>query len=688
MKRALVTTLFLLLSFMVFAQERPFYYCGGQKVYLKSMPDMLYVKLKEQDIRIPYATALPRSRYLHAAGVLPYRNIWQIPLQAADQRVVLQDIRQDSSVIYSWPALSLEQVPVIPTGEILVKPMVGQRIQDIVRRLGLTDSVAIQPYDTLHFGTEILRIKQDDQLFSIANKIYASGAVVFSHPNFYVPMSTQTNDPYYIHMSWLYNRYVPGMDVNIEPVWPLIAQAPGYINVVVIDEGLEPHEDIARLNPNGWTPRRPGAPGNWGAPSGTRHAHGMGVAGIIMADANNNIGVLGVYQNAGAILGVNIFYDDGETVNDYADAINYAWRYNHADVINNSWNYHFENRAGYDVIKYAIQSAEQQGRNGLGTLVVFSAGNDSAKVQYPANEEYVVTVGAVEEDGTHPVYSATGPTLELVAVSPFIQPTTDRMGTNGYSTGNYTPTFGGTSGAAPQVSGVIANMLLVNKDLPASMVRDMLMETATDLGTPGYDITYGAGLINGCSAVISAIINALGLKGDCNWNGAEEVYELTGVPPGPLREHITWSVYPGGLLNIYPDGVSVRLTKNGEGPFLLTASLGTYCGREIKYTQICITNPEDRMGITFQVSPVPAGAMLTVKSLVDESSRGIITGRDIRQVKIADRMGHIVLQQSFIAGTRQATIGVGGLPDGYYIIYVDNGTGWSTANGRHIIIRH
>ncbi|ASZ14441.1 S8 family peptidase [Chitinophaga pendula] len=688
MKKTLVTTLSLLLSFIVFAQERPYYYCGGQKVYLKVTPDMLHVKLKEQPVRIPYAPIVPRSRYLDAARVLPYSNIRQVPIPVADRRMALQDIRQDSNIVYSWEALTLEKVPVIPTGEILVKPLEGYRIRDIVSRLGLTDSVDIIPYDTFHFGTEILRIRRDEQLFRIANKIYESGVVVFSHPNFYVPTSGQTNDPYYIYMSWFHNSNIPGMDVNIEPVWPLIAQAPGYINVVVIDDGLEPHEDIARLNPTGWTPRRPGAPGNWGAPSSADKSHAMGVAGIIMADANNHIGVAGVYQNAGAILGVNIFYDNNETVNDYANAINYAWQYNHADVINNSWNFHFENQPGYDAIKNAIQSAEQQGRNGLGTLVVFSAGNDGGNIQYPANVENVVTVGAIEENGTHPGYSATGPSLELVAVSPMIQPTTDRMGANGYSSGNYRSTFGYTSGAAPQVSGVIANMLLVNKELPAAMVRDMLMETATDLGTPGYDITYGAGLVNGCRAVVAAIINALGLKGDCNWNGPEEIYELTGVPSGPLQEHITWSVYPDGLLNLYPSGVSVRLTKNGEGPFLLTASLGTYCGREIKYTQICITNPEDRMGSTFQVSPVPAGTMLTVKSLTDERARSVVTGRDIRQVKIADRMGHIVLQQSFTAGTRLATINVGGLQDGYYIIYVDNGNGWSNANGRHIIIRH
>ena len=79
--------------------------------------------------------------------------------------------------------------------------------------------------------------------------------------------------------------------------------------------------------------------------------------------------------------------------------------------------------------------------------------------------------------------------------------TTDRMGANGVA-GNYIGTFGGTSGAAPQVSGVAALMLSVNPNLTESQVRTILNETATDMGTSGFDNTFGHGRLNAQAALL------------------------------------------------------------------------------------------------------------------------------------------------------------------------------------------
>jgi len=56
--------------------------------------------------------------------------------------------------------------------------------------------------------------------------------------------------------------------------------------------------------------------------------------------------------------------------------------------------------------------------------------------------------------------------------------------------------MGGTSMACPHVSGAIALMLQWNSTLTPAEVWARLNETAIDLGTPGRDDEFGAGLVN------------------------------------------------------------------------------------------------------------------------------------------------------------------------------------------------
>ena len=83
--------------------------------------------------------------------------------------------------------------------------------------------------------------------------------------------------------------------------------------------------------------------------------------------------------------------------------------------------------------------------------------------------------------------------------------TTDREGALGYDPGNYTDGFGGTSAAAPQVAGVAALMLSVNPNLTEPQVRTILQQTATDMGSAGFDNTFGFGRVNALAAVQAAL---------------------------------------------------------------------------------------------------------------------------------------------------------------------------------------
>ena len=65
----------------------------------------------------------------------------------------------------------------------------------------------------------------------------------------------------------------------------------------------------------------------------------------------------------------------------------------------------------------------------------------------------------------------------------------------GYSTAS------GTSISAPIAAGVAALVLSVNPTLTATQVQNILKQSADDLGSAGWDSSYGAGRVNAARAV-------------------------------------------------------------------------------------------------------------------------------------------------------------------------------------------
>jgi len=59
----------------------------------------------------------------------------------------------------------------------------------------------------------------------------------------------------------------------------------------------------------------------------------------------------------------------------------------------------------------------------------------------------------------------------------------------------------GTSMAAPKVSGVAALIYSQNPGITPTEVVRILEATAEDLGAPGYDLTFGWGMVNAFEAV-------------------------------------------------------------------------------------------------------------------------------------------------------------------------------------------
>lgn len=341
------------------------------------------------------------------------------------------------------------------------------------------------------------------------------------------------NDPLFFRQWHLRNTGqlggLTGVDIHAESAW-----ARGRGNGVVIgivDDGLQiTHPDLA---PNGSD-----VPGwdwndNDGDPSPgdlDLDIHGTQVAGLAAARGDNGIGVCGAAPLA-RLVGLRLI---GGPSTDATEAEAMLFGNDRIAIKNCSWG--APDGTGLlegvgPLASAALAKAAEQGRGGLGTLLVFAAGNgrgvgDNANYDGFANSPYTIAVGAVNHRGAQTTYGEPGACLVVSAPSgssgmPRLA-TTDLAGFDGADSGDYTTNFTGTSASAPLVSGVLALMLEANPQLGWRDAQEILMRSAalndptdsdwiTNRAGFHFNHKYGAGLVDAGAAVsLSSQWSALG----------------------------------------------------------------------------------------------------------------------------------------------------------------------------------
>ncbi|AIT80764.1 S8 family serine peptidase [Novosphingobium pentaromativorans] len=200
--------------------------------------------------------------------------------------------------------------------------------------------------------------------------------------------------------------------------------------------------------------------------------HGTSVAGIISAEANNDFGIVGIASGA-SLIGLGIDYDSSAVTDQIVAALKSSTG---LDVVNNSWSFvsnladNFAKNAQY---QDALVQLVSQGRAGLGTSVVFAAGNagTSGTSNYHnfQNSPYTIAVGAVDPDGGPSSFTSLGANVLVSAAGRDIYTTDlkDRF-----------DTVNGTSFAAPAVSAAIGLMLEANPELGYRDVQQILAYSA------------------------------------------------------------------------------------------------------------------------------------------------------------------------------------------------------------------
>ena len=214
--------------------------------------------------------------------------------------------------------------------------------------------------------------------------------------------------------------------------------------------------------------------------------HGTFVAGIIAADPNNGKGIVGIAPDA-EIYAYRAFSGNEGSVLTVLDALEQALA-DGCQIINLSMG----TPANSQKLFAGIQKAQE-----AGVLVIAAVGNGNYGITttlYPAGYEGVIGVGSVNQQLERSYFSQTNESVFVVAPGQALA-SLSHTNAKEYVSGS------GTSYAAPIVTALAALALDYDPTLTPEEITEMLRLTATDLGEPGYDTSYGYGLVNAADLI-------------------------------------------------------------------------------------------------------------------------------------------------------------------------------------------
>jgi Subtilase family len=331
------------------------------------------------------------------------------------------------------------------------------------------------------------------------------------------PIPSHPNDPDF-DLQWsLHNTGqviagiagTPEADIDLLAAWA-IHPGGGNVTVAIVGTGVNPHPEFSERLLSGFV-----SPGVGGDPFSTLDtaSNGTHVAGIIAASANNAAGVVGVNPFV-KILPVRVIDGTASSPAFIADGIIWA--------VDN----------GATIIAIPIRLASSS--SALADAIAYAAANDvlcvaptgrsnELGVAFPAAYDGCIAVASTTNTDQRAPFSNYGPEVELAAPGQGIYSTALD---NGY---DFEPIPSGQSATA-LVAGVASLIRSYAPQLSATEVRQILKDSANDLGDNGWDQFFGAGRVNARRA-------------------------LDQTPPLDLR--IAWET--GVPLTILPNGTSTAV---------------------------------------------------------------------------------------------------------------------------------
>lgn len=585
MKIIIIAAALLILSANAFSTDSLFIYSGGERYYAPVDTTRLMISWQNADDSSSFDGVLSAFPNLDADSYVRNRlgNFYLHDLKGDYNFVTLINLlKLDTNIIRVNRVLKINERSSLFIGNEIdckFKPDIqrsyidsisAEYFVDVVREseyvansfvMRLTESC---PYSTIEIANIFYELKETDWSYPNAvGNCWASGYVV--------------QDIYYTEDQWNVARAVDHVNNSNHGAWEITR---GAVNVLiaVLDGGMEAHTDFDTslwdagydfveldFDPSPITPE----------PDSVSDDHGMQVLGLIAARHNNFVPQPGqplnkttdFYSVAGVspdcrILPVRMIRENGVGVEpDKVKTAIFLAKNVGADIINCSWGY---DGPYPDGVRDAIDSALFNGRNGKGCIVIASVGNNPiGSVHPPASQDSVISVGAISKIDLRFLYNSTGSATDLLAPSSGSGKFTvldsanrfsdvdreDSYGANPKIYGtcfqnndeDYSCTAGGTSAAAPLVSGVVGLLLSINNNLTRDEVQEILRTSAVKVlngdTLDASDIPrYGYGRLSGVRA-LSSIMRG-DMDGSLGFNFLDQIYLVDylfrgGPPPFP-----------------------------------------------------------------------------------------------------------------------------------------------------------
>ena len=519
-----------------------YYYSAGKTVPLIEEPDLFALKLtKEHSPLSKEAMAILQKK---SAPVLTIPN-YQITVYKTNIRSrAISVLNKEKNVNFATPVFSrsssIKELMFI-NRLFLVQFKDNVTIEQIKN---LNDQYGVQIVDKLGYAENgfILEAPLDPtglDVIKLANIYFESGKVKFAHPNFITRrrFASKTKIKERNNRNDTENNFLDQQwhlqTAKVTEAWN-ITKGNSNIKIAILDDGVDLSHPEFR--------DKIFAQYDWsnhvedGNPKNPEDNHGTSCAGVAIAAG---IKAFGVAPECSLIVART---PDYLGVDDEARMFQWATDQG-ADVISCSWGP--PDGLGSvtplpDNVAAAIRYCLTNGRGGKGIPIFWAAGNGNESVMddgYASNPG-VIAVAASTSKEQRAGYSDHGSAIWVCAPSSGWEEgeksifTTDRMGANGYnsgdtnlgdSTGAYTNDFGGTSSATPLVAGIAALMLSVNPSLQENLnekeVREILAKTADRIGSiDSYSETvlgrhsdeFGYGRVNALAAVGEAQTRAGG----------------------------------------------------------------------------------------------------------------------------------------------------------------------------------